>query len=231
MEAESNGSESRATQQKSGEENWSETPQFTKDWFIQTGRHNLEVLIPELKPRRVAEIGCFEGLCSFYLATKMSEYGPCELTCIDTWEGGFDNICVGEDMGEVERRFDHNISVAKRRAGNNINIVKLKGLSHLKLAELITEEGEGKYDFIYIDGSHESPDVLLDAVLAFKLLRPGGYLAFDDYLWSPVFENIPGGCDPLRTPKMAIDSFVNIYMRQLQIDTRFLGYQFYVRKR
>ena len=37
------------------------------------------------------------------------------------------------------------------------------------------------FDLIYIDASHYAPDVLSDAVLAFKLLKPGGILIFDDY--------------------------------------------------
>lgn len=208
-----------------------DTPEFTKDWFVQTGKRNLENLLPELRPVRALEIGCFEGQCTHYLAQSMSENGPCELACIDTWQGGFDNISVGEDMGEVERRFDRNIGLARQAAGQNLDIIKMKGLSHLMLARLLIEKGENYYDLVYVDGSHESPDVLVDASLGFKLLRSGGYMVFDDYLWSPIFANIPGGCDPLRTPKLAIDSFVNIYIRQLQIDMRFSGYQLYIRKR
>lgn len=207
------------------------TPEFTKDWFIQTGMRNLQILLPELKPVRALEIGCFEGQCSHYLAQSMSGNGSCELTCVDTWQGGFDNISVGEDMGEVERRFDHNIALARLAAGPTLEIAKMKGLSHLMLAQLLVDKGENYYDLVYVDGSHESPDVLLDASLGFKLLRSGGYMIFDDYLWSPVFTNIPGGCDPLRTPKLAIDFFVNVFIRQLQIDMRFSGYQLYVRKR
>ena len=34
-----------------------------------------------------------------------------------------------------------------------------------------------------MDGSHHARDVLQDAVLAWGLLRPGGYMIFDDYEW------------------------------------------------
>ena len=36
---------------------------------------------------------------------------------------------------------------------------------------------------VYVDGSHHARDVLQDAVLAWGLLRPGGYMIFDDYGW------------------------------------------------
>ena len=41
-----------------------------------------------------------------------------------------------------------------------------------------------------MDGSHHARDVLQDAVLAWGLLRPGGYMIFDDYEWvSDTFSN------------------------------------------
>ena len=42
-----------------------------------------------------------------------------------------------------------------------------------------------KYDIIYIDGSHEARDVLEDAVLAYRLLKIGGLLIFDDCVHPP----------------------------------------------
>ena len=46
-------------------------------------------------------------------------------------------------------------------------------------------------DFIYVDGSHESHQVLRDAVNAERALKPGGILAFDDYMWGGAARNIP----------------------------------------
>jgi hypothetical protein len=39
------------------------------------------------------------------------------------------------------------------------------------------------FDYIFIDGSHFADDVMLDAVMAWQLLRKDGVLVFDDYLW------------------------------------------------
>jgi predicted O-methyltransferase YrrM len=41
--------------------------------------------------------------------------------------------------------------------------------------------GKKTFDFIYVDGSHQTADVLLDACLSFKLVKPGGIILFDDY--------------------------------------------------
>ena len=46
------------------------------------------------------------------------------------------------------------------------------------------------------------------------ILKKGGVLGFDDYLWS---EPLSYGIDPIRCPKLAIDVFTNIYCRKLKI--------------
>ncbi len=70
------------------------------------------------------------------------------------------------------------------------------------------------------------PTSLADAVLAFKLLKVGGHLVFDDYVWA---EELPYGQDPIRCPKPAIDAFTTLYCRKLKILEAPL-YQLYVRK-
>jgi predicted O-methyltransferase YrrM len=84
-----------------------------------------------------------------------------------------------------------------------------------------------RFDLIFIDGSHEAPDVLADAVLAFPLLRVGGTLIFDDYIWS---DQVAQKRDPLRMPKPAIDAFVNIYQRKIEFYQRLPLWQLYLRK-
>lgn len=39
------------------------------------------------------------------------------------------------------------------------------------------------FDLVYIDGSHLRLDVLSDASMAWRLLREGGVMVFDDYEW------------------------------------------------
>ena len=51
-------------------------------------------------------------------------------------------------------------------------------------------------------------------------------MAFDDYLWS---EDLPDGRDLLRCPKPAIDAFVNLNFRKLQLLNAPL-FQLYVTK-
>ena len=76
-------------------------------------------------------------------------------------------------------------------------------------------------DIVYVDGSHRACDVLMDGVLAWRLLKPGGVMIFDDYLWEPDFL-------PSRRPQMAIDLFLEMFVDQYTL----LGkhYQVAIRK-
>ncbi|MES2343666.1 MAG: hypothetical protein V4597_18515 [Pseudomonadota bacterium] len=50
--------------------------------------------------------------------------------------------------------------------------------------------------------------------MAFQVLKIGGVMIFDDYLWSM---DRPGTQDVLKMPKPAIDAFMNIFQRKMNI--------------
>ena len=118
-------------------------------------------------------------------------------------------------MEEVEKRFDNNVKIAMNESSNSIKFTKLKGNSDINLSKLLLDKKINYFDFIYVDGSHQAPDVIFDAVMSFKLLRKNGIIAFDDYLW---FEkNLPHGKDLNRCPKPAIDAFTSIFYNKVTI--------------
>ncbi|OCB32374.1 hypothetical protein A5675_24590 [Mycobacterium malmoense] len=122
----------------------------------------------------VLEIGSWEGRSSLFLLT----YFPnAELTAVDTWAGSEESVYTATtDLADLEARFDHNLSVFAAR------LTKRKGKSIEVLPRLV-EEGQ-QYDLIYVDGSHFADDVLVDAALAWQLLKEGGVMIFDDFLWN-----------------------------------------------
>jgi predicted O-methyltransferase YrrM len=202
--------------------------QFTNNWFDLSARGNWDQLIPLIKPTKILEVGSYEGASTCYLIKMLSDSFPLEIHCIDTWEGGVEHKTGGSaetDMNEVESRFLHNIKVATENLANPVTLSRHKGPSDIELAKLLVDK-RNYFDFIYIDGSHQAPDVLCDALLGFRLLRVGGLIAFDDYLWA---EALPSGTDPIRCPKTAIDAFTNIYCRKVKIISAML-YQLYVQK-
>ena len=169
-----------------------------------------------------------EGLLGPMFARIAAER-PLELHCVDTWEGGIEHRPGGTaeaDMGAVERNFLHNTTLACAEARCPVDLHRHKAFSDVAMAGLLASGQAGQFDFIYIDGSHEAPDVLADAVLGFRLLKQGGILGFDDYWWH---EELPGGRDPIRTPKIAIDAFTNIYCRKVETLWH-PNYQVYLRK-
>jgi len=199
---------------------------FTNTWFDITAKGVWDNLIPQINPAKVLEIGSYEGASACYLIDTLAPTQNMEIHCIDTWDGGIEHKEGGLDMSSVESRFLHNIDVATKRHPDMAEVVVHKGYSDVLMAGMLAEGKQGYFDFIYVDGSHQAPDVLCDAVLGFKLLRVGGVMAFDDYLWS---ENLPGGKDPLRCPKPAIDAFININFRKLNVLSALLA-QVYVQK-
>lgn len=212
--------------------------QFTHDWFSQA-EQVWPQLIPLLPSRqRFLEIGSFEGRSTVWIMENMMEDGG-YIDCIDTWGGGEEH--GEENMGDVEKRFDHNLELASDRSGIFDGDVarhyfKLKGPSTKVLASILAEGEEStealfedgmcatkpKYDFIYIDGSHVAKDVLTDACMAWPLLKRGGIMVFDDYMWG-------NPRDILHRPKPAIDAFCNIFAEE--VDLIHVGYQAVIRKR
>lgn len=189
---------------------------FTKNWF-EGQRRIWDNFIPKESPKRILEVGSYEGASACYIIEKLGDVHSLEIHCVDTWSGGIEHQAGGSaqsDMQSVEGRFHNNINVAKQAASQPVELVIHKGYSDFQLAKLLSEGKADYFDFIYIDGSHQAPDVLADAILGFRLLKVGGVMAFDDYLW---FEPLPYGQDLVRSPKIAIDAFVNIYCRKLRI--------------
>ena len=205
------------------------TFEFTNNWFEGSAKSVWDELLPQINPTRILEIGSYEGASTCYLIEKIGGNKDIEIHCVDTWEGGVehkDGAGDQADMSAVERRFIHNTQVAKSKIKNNVELVIHKSYSDLALSQLIASGKQNYFDFIYVDGSHQAPDVLCDALLSFRLLKVYGFIAFDDYLWQ---EQLPYGTDPIRCPKTAIDAFTNIYCRKIRILSAILN-QLYIQK-
>lgn len=195
---------------------------FTTNWFS-SNEPMWKSLINETKPKRYLEIGSYEGRSAVFMIKNCNHHSDFYIHCIDTWEGGVEhnkNI-----MSEVESNFNYNMSLATLETSSRVHLTKMKEYSNTALLKLHQQASE-KLDFIYVDGSHQAPDVLRDAVLAFDLLKVGGILVFDDYTWS--MEPM-GSQDLVNSPKLAIDSFVNCYIRKFYI-MRGPLYQLYLQK-
>ncbi len=197
---------------------------FSNSWFDDGARPVWREFIPRLRPKRVLEIGSYEGASACFLIDTVCQFQPLELHCVDHWRGSAEH--AGTDMDAVRKRFRANIEVAGKNAAFPLSLYVHDMRSDSALPMLLAQGKSGYFDLVYVDGSHESPDVLLDALLGFKLLRIGGALVFDDYNWQlePASER-----DLLSVPRPAIDAFVNLYTRKLDIINSPMS-QLFVRK-
>lgn len=185
---------------------------FTTDWFT---RHISvwQPLIGLIKPKKILEIGSFEGRSATYMIEEASKYNDeLEIHCVDTWLGSPEH--GDTNFIEVEQRFLNNIKIAKERVPDKkINLVIHKGTSVVELAKLVAEGHLGTFDWVLVDGSHIAVDVFYDAVLAFRLARVGAAIVFDDYnvLDAPNLENNLG------FPKVAINAFGKIHHEKVAL--------------
>lgn len=190
-------------------------PHFTTAWFSETTENAWEKIVPMVMPRRVLEVGSFEGASACYLIRRYAQHFAFEIHCIDSWQGGEEHQSL--DMAAVERRFDENLAQASSAAAHPVSLHKHKGSSDNELARLIARGYRNYFDLAYIDGSHQAPDVLFDAVAAFRLVRPGGLIIFDDYLWTGAPRRNGAAIDLLHCPKPAIDAFTNLYRQKISL--------------
>lgn len=152
---------------------------------------------------RMLEIGSFEGRSTVWFLTSVLTHPAARIVCVDIFT-----------QAARELRFDHNIRIA----GAVDKVTKLKGRSEELLGQLPRES----FDIIYIDGSHQAVNVLFDAVSAWFLLKAGGVLVFDDYIWEM-------DKPPSERPQRAIDLFLESFEGRYELLSK--AYQVILRKR
>jgi predicted O-methyltransferase YrrM len=173
---------------------------FTQDWFswnVPYWEHHARVNQTGDDIREVLEVGSFEGLSSCYI---LQAFPHARLTCVDTWAGS-DEHGGADRMGKAEANFDAN---TRPFAGR---ITKWKETSRSFFGRT---PAAATYDLVYVDGSHRCEDVLFDGLCAYDLLKVGGTLIFDDYLW----DFYP---DIARNPANAINHFVKVMSPRMEV--------------
>jgi len=175
---------------------WFKGKSFTTDFASSNFQTWADIFEPiKEQPLSILEIGSWEGRSAIFF---LEFFARSRLTCVDTFEGGSSERArdpvYSQSCSDLERRFDLNLS----DYGSRSEKVKMRSLPALdKLAE------SGRlFDLIYIDGSHQRDDVLVDSIMSWRVLAHGGHIIWDDYLYD---------LDrPQEAPKQAIDTFLNL---------------------
>lgn len=168
---------------------------FSSDWV--TGKvKKWEQLIPK-DCKQILEIGNFEGRSTIWFAQHCPQ---AIITSVDPSRIG------------AHERLVSNIDKCPHK--ERINLVFADSRTYLPSLS------RNYFDFIYVDGAHRAPSVLLDGLNSWLLLREGGILLFDDYEWQGQEDFSE------KLPKIGIDAFLSVH------DCKIIhkGYQLAVQK-
>jgi len=143
--------------------------QFSTDWFHHNIPHWEQWLAP-LRGKaglRALEIGSFEGRSTGWLCENILTAADSSIDCLDFFQA--DPV-----YGDYHARFRANTAPWRQR------IREFPGPSFDSLRRV-----DGPYDLVYVDGWHAAFGALADGTMAWPLLKVGGIMIFDDYLWVP----------------------------------------------
>jgi len=152
----------------------------------------------------ILEIGSWEGRSTLFF---LNFFPLSRITCLDIFMLGNDGL------------FDANVM---QRHSHRVR--KIASRSITALDRFATRE-KRSFDFIYVDGSHERDDVMMDTLLSWRLLKVGGTLIWDDY---DIISAMPGCFNRGEDPKPAIDAF--LAWREGEYELLHVGYQVIVKK-
>jgi len=163
-------------------------------------------------PAQGLELGTWLGESAEWMLDTIFTHERSEYYCVDTFEGSEEHRLAGIDCsvceGETRKRLD--------RFGGREIIHKARS-DHAMKHFLRGFD----FDFIYVDAAHDAMNVLRDSVLAWDLLKVGGVMIWDDYLWAVM-------ADEAQRPRLAIDGFLACYSGRYEILG--MGWQVAVKK-
>ena len=157
----------------------------TDEWFVRLARGNFEISVPQQRDLTVLQLGVFAGDATAWL---LNNRHIARIDDVDTWQG---DQHVHTDFAHIEAIYDERFKDEPRVH------------KHKMLTDDFWATCDQRYDFIYIDGDHSSYQTLLDALNAWRHLKPGGVMAFDDYLWEAQQNS-------LNFPKTGVDMFCHL---------------------
>ena len=150
-------------------------------------------ILDRSKPKTILEIGSWKGRS----AVEMARVAPnAEIVCVDTWLGAIEFI---KPPGDSSRCLD------RINGWPMVYYTFLSNMIHEGLSDRVTpfpmtstlamrqfRNNGFKFDFIYIDGSHETDDVARDIIEAKQIINPNGTICGDDINWPSIQEALIG---------------------------------------
>ena len=146
---------------------------YSQNWFLKSEIKNLLLnFINPTSKNIILEIGCFEGLSSVFFADNILFHPNSSLICVDPFLNDINNDHKDFLKNNEELSFDYNIKNCKNT--NKIIINKIT-------SDEFFETNNKMFNFIYIDGSHNTEYIKRDMENSFKFLTYKGIMWMDDY--------------------------------------------------
>ncbi|KIP05820.1 glycosyltransferase family 8 protein [Phlebiopsis gigantea 11061_1 CR5-6] len=188
----------------------------TQDWFsFNADRWRGLFRYVDTSSPRVLEIGSWEGRSAVFLLNELCVNGG-SIICIDHFD--LMNTEAGRDR---HKKVMHNLSIT----GKPFRVIE--GFSFPSLMTVLEEQisvRDPGFDWVYVDGSHEADDTLLDGELSWRLAKKGAIFIFDDYRWNKEPE------DSIHHPKRGIDAFMALHSDEFEVISSQDEYQMILRK-
>lgn len=120
----------------------------------------------------VIELGFFHGVSTCYMAAALDETGrDWSITTMDL------NSAL-----EVEPTIEDLLAAIGLR--DRVTVFYEESSYIWRLLKMLEEDPTPRFDFCYLDGAHNWPDDGFAFFLVDRLLKPGGWIVFDDIEWS-----------------------------------------------
>lgn len=152
-------------------------------------------------PGDLVEIGSWCGKSAFVLLRLAQRYGIGKLLCVDPWSSGeivrndagglVDSITDSVDLA-IEQAlpiFQLNLLPYAKDDLNFLRMPSVEAAAHYRTKSAVESEAfgstacDGRIALLHIDGNHGLESVTADLAAWGDLVRPQGWIIFDDYFW------------------------------------------------
>ena len=182
--------------------------------------HIFNRLVTEYKDKpnvRFMEVGCFEGVSTVYFLKNMLTNPSSNIVCINplgqepTPENKKNGWGHNPDQDPLRRKTPKTIYEVFK--GNVLDKYEDKVIFHRENSDTaLRKYSSPEFDVIYLDGLHYSTAIISDLIMAWPLLKNGGYMLLDDFgmdMYESRFN--------LDSCFFGISSFMNIFQGQYEV--------------